>query len=92
MTSKGEMLKFLTFLEDVWNSHYGSFKLTGKKVLKLRLATGGWSGNEDIVCSLQDTNENMFWACFWEKSKRGGLYIFRINIDYFYKEHKLKGV
>jgi len=41
-----------------------------------RLATGGWSGNENIVSAMQDNL--MFWAIAWEASFRGGLTILRI--------------
>ena len=40
------------------------------------MATGGWSGNESIISSLQDNI--MFWSMYWESSHRGGLFIFRI--------------
>ncbi len=41
----------------------------------LRLATGGWSGNEDIVGALE-----LNWgvqAMAWQLSGRGGLHIFK---------------
>ena len=41
----------------------------------LRLATVGWSGNEDVVRAL---HSNMFYMACWYLSKRGGLHIFRI--------------
>jgi len=59
----------------IWNSDYGSATLTGKRVKTLQLATGGWSGNEDIVAALQQT---MFAKVCWQMSKRGGLYIYKI--------------
>lgn len=40
---------------------------------KLWLHTGGWSGNEDIIATLQET---MFWTMAWQKSERGGHYYF----------------
>ena len=40
-----------------------------------RLATGGWSGNEDIIAALQDNH--MFWALCWQRSERGGLHWFK---------------
>ena len=42
----------------------------------LRLATGGWSGNEEVIYALQGT---MFWAVYWHRSTRGGLYEFIIE-------------
>lgn len=68
-------LGFLDLLEEVWNTHYGKFELTGKKVKILKLITGGWSGNEDIL----DVIPKIFFTMFWQKSVRGGLYIFKIK-------------
>jgi len=39
----------------------------------LRLATGGWSGNEDLIAAL-DAGGGMF---LWVLSVRGGLHIYR---------------
>jgi hypothetical protein len=41
----------------------------------LRLATGGWSGNEDIIGALHDNL--MFWMLCWQSSERGGLHWFK---------------
>ena len=38
------------------------------------LATGGWSGNEDLIDALQ--GNLMFWSFYWEQSTRGGKHIF----------------
>ena len=40
-----------------------------------RLATGGWSGNEDIIGALQENK--MFWLLCWQRSERGGLHWFK---------------
>jgi hypothetical protein len=39
----------------------------------LRLATGGWSGNEDLLAAFQ---ENINYTLTWCLSARGGLHIF----------------
>lgn len=39
------------------------------------VATGGWSGNEDIIGALQDNT--LFWTICWNLSKRGGYYEFK---------------
>lgn len=53
-------------------SDYG-FKQTGRK---FRLATGGWSGNEEVIDAL---NHNpMFNALCWRSSHRGGLHIYEV--------------
>lgn len=66
---------FLELLEDLWNTDYGSFELTGKKVKTLKLVTGGWSGNEDILGAMPF----MFNSLYWQSSFRGGLRIYKIR-------------
>lgn len=40
-------------------------------------ATGGWSGNEDIIASMQ---ENLAaWLALWESTHRGGKFIFSMR-------------
>ena len=41
----------------------------------LRLATGGWSGNESLIDALHDNT--VAWMCLWRLSACGGLHIFR---------------
>ena len=55
-----------------------------KKVMKLVLHTGGWSGNEDIIDKLQDT---FFWLMYWAETHRGGHYYFEIPWE-IWKGHK----
>ena len=50
--------------------------LTGKRVLTLRLVTGGWSGNEDIVSAFR---KNVWFSIYWCRSERGGLHIYKIK-------------
>lgn len=69
---------FLNCIERVWKyADIGFFKLSGKKVLKLELHTGGWSGNEDTISAIQDNFT--FWVMCWQATKRGGHYYFRIE-------------
>lgn len=42
------------------------------------IATGGWSGNEDLIESFQLNHSA--WGLYWYQSTRGGSYIFRKNI------------
>ena len=46
-------LGLLEFIRPFWE-HYGRMEITGKRVKRVYLATGGWSGNEDIVEGLKN--------------------------------------
>lgn len=74
----------LDFLAAAW--HYPDFGVSRKlrpceaRVLHakrgerfLRLATGGWSGNEDLIAAFEK-NQNYFFT--WRLSACGGLHIF----------------
>ena len=47
-----------------------------KQGKRYRFATGGWSGNEDLIAALQENY--LFWALCWQLSARGGLHIFKV--------------
>lgn len=47
-----------------------------RKGSRCRFATGGWSGNEDIIEALRENR--VFWMSCWDSSHRGGLYIFKL--------------
>lgn len=75
--TKEPVQELLEFIRQRWKyAGDGYFKLTGKRILKLELHTGGWSGNEDIIRALE---ESFFWTLWWEKSERGGHYYFKIK-------------
>lgn len=52
---------------------YGSAREEGGM---LHIATGGWSGCEDIVEAVLG---NIFGTLRWESSHRGGLHVFRMG-------------
>lgn len=62
----------MKFIWEPWVS-YGTFKQDGDFYI---LTTGGWSGNEAIICAMQCNH--LFWATCWEKSERGGKFEFKI--------------
>lgn len=41
------------------------------------IATGGWSGNEAILCALK--SNTIFWLSCWYQSKRGGHFVFKVR-------------
>lgn len=57
-------------------SKYG--RLTQLAVGRVEIATGGWSGVEDIISALMDNH--IFWATCWHSSHRGGLFVFELPI------------
>jgi hypothetical protein len=64
------------FIEDYFKE-YGNCWNTTEKTWEF--ATGGWSGCEDIISSMQDNV--IFWSLCWQESKRGGYYKFYIDVD-----------
>jgi len=60
----------MAFIEPLWE--FESFRKLGDDIY--RLATSGWSGNEDIIGALMENT--MFWMMYWAESRRGGLFIF----------------
>ena len=74
----------LHYLKERWQyADVGYYKLTGRCVLKLRLSTAGWSGNESLIGALQ--KNFIFWMVCWQKSERGGHYWFSINLKTYFK-------
>ena len=71
----------IRFLREAWWPDFGRKGQDGKshgfrwRGSWLRLATGGWSGNEEIVGALRQSE---FWIFHWYKSVRGGLYLFAL--------------
>lgn len=78
--SYDDLSGMLRFAEECFDKRYGSWKMImgGRD---LRIATGGWSGNESVVDAMM--LNRVFVAMHWEMSARGGLYIFNLrNLDY----------
>lgn len=75
-----ELIEFLDsrweYNNNDWLIRSGRDGVRGTKIYRVWPSTWGWSGNEDIIGSLQGT---WFWMLFWEQSRRGGHYRFQIN-------------
>lgn len=74
------VIGLLEYVRAIWK-YEDRFVLTGKKVLRLYLSTGGWSGNESIIGALQQNF--IFWSMCWVKHVRGGHYWFVIKLNQF---------
>lgn len=68
-----DLLGLIEFVKECW-SDYGSIR---EEDGLLKLATGGWSGNEEILYSLE--KNHLFWSLCWESSHRGGLVCFNLK-------------
>jgi hypothetical protein len=79
----------MAFVSDIW-SDYGFFERTASKIKHNGInedrmddgrrwccATGGWSGNEEIIAALE--RNTMFWALCWAASLRGGYFEFEVK-------------
>lgn len=65
----------IEYLRSVWYIPKWGLKVSGKRVVRLELHTGGWSGNEQIIGALR---KSWFWLFFWQKSERGGHHYFTV--------------
>ena len=68
----GDPNGWIGFIREAWNHHYG--RIWEEDGL-LKLATGGWSGNEAIIHSMRENY--VLWSLMWESSHRGGLEVLR---------------
>ena len=79
--TKKPVTELISYVEKLWWDSDWGFKLSGKRILKLELHTGGWSGNESIVGALG--KNFLFWMLYWERSTRGGHFYFKIPLKLF---------
>jgi len=63
----------LDFCFEAWSS-YGWSEQFGDE---WSFATGGWSGNEEIIGAMMENR--VFWSLCWELSMRGGQYKFSLK-------------
>lgn len=68
----------MKFIKPIWMySDCGYWK---QEKSEYHISTGGWSGNEEIIDSMQ--KNYIWWTMFWKQSTRGGHYIFKDTKDY----------
>jgi len=70
-----DLLGLIGFIKGIWWMSEWGVHVTPER---LRLSTGGWSGNEDIILALQ-AGLHWFWMKHWESYRRGGHYVFRLK-------------
>ena len=73
-----EPAEALRLMEAAWAKGYGSavhFWLHDRG--EYRFATGGWSGNEELIEALG--RNAIAYAMTWNSSHRGGLHIFEVR-------------
>lgn len=60
----------------IFESRYGQCRIEQTPGhVRVTLITGGWSGNEEVIGTLQ---QNPGWGLSWERSERGGLHVLRV--------------
>ena len=68
---------WLAFAEKLWSS-YGSVRRVKREGQScIRFATGGWSGNEDVIDAMR--RNYLKWEMTWYSSRRGGEHIFLLR-------------
>lgn len=79
----GTPRELIDFIDSLWWPSGGHTTFThvdktpdGKPGYCWYLGTGGWSGNEDIIATLEKTS---FWFAFWHSSVRGGGFTFYLR-------------
>lgn len=74
-----DALEFIEVIREGWYFADWGFHLRRpyKKVWKLRMSTGGWSGNEEIMEHIKGT---WFYLLCWREHRAGGHYTFEIPV------------
>lgn len=69
-----DFMGLMEYVGDLWWAAKWGFNVENNVYT---LHTGGWSGNEDIICALG--SNHLFWLMCWVQSRRGGHYIFEVK-------------
>lgn len=81
--SSENLVEFINHIKNTWKYDDWGFVInmhtdeTGETYKCLNLHTGGWSGNEDVICALE--RNIVFWGIAWSESRRGGHYRFDLS-------------
>lgn len=81
---KDKYEELISYIKDLW--WYGDDGVVYEDGL-LELHTMGWSGNEDIISILKDTN---LWLTKFKAKSAGGHYYFKIDAESEYDWHIVK--
>ena len=71
------------FIQENWNQEQGRCEI---KTYHVYFSTGGWSGNEAIIATLE--SNYLVWSLTWQKSARGGAYWFTLPLKRTLKPKK----
>lgn len=74
-----ETLGCLAYVRSCWKGENLVTVKRFEEITVFRFATGGWSGNEDMILALQ-TN-HVIWSLTWKMSQSGGLHVFYVVED-----------
>jgi hypothetical protein len=69
--SYAECHRLMDFVFSIWAYPEMCWRLPDGQY---KLATGGWSGNEEIISAME--SNLIFWGMFWQSSNRGGGHVF----------------
>lgn len=69
------------FIKGLWHfREWGWHETVDDEKTIYEISTGGWSGNESLICALEH-NHWLNWHTTWVQSRRGGHYIFEVKDD-----------
>lgn len=69
----GDYAELMDYVRGCWWMPSWGWKQDGRTY---RLATGGWSGNEDLINAMSENA--VFWSLCWLSARRGGGYDFKL--------------
>lgn len=87
--------QYVNAIENAWDHSYGQMWVEEyldnwlKPYWEVKLATGGWSLNEDVVAILK---QSLFSYLFWESSHRGGLHVYHVSRGSWQSEFEQLGM